>query len=855
MPLHEQLIQACLDHPGALMLEVQGLGGAPARACTYAQVHAAAEQLTALLPAQAVSPRVGLVMANGPEWVVADLALLIAGAVEVPVPLAFSAEQAHHLLAPVDLCLVDRAGQARLNAWLASPAWAGRRPPAVLNVDLDELLSRDTVRARRRWTREDDVCKVIHTSGTTSLPKGVRIRSQGLSDLLVSLRRRAPARAYARSFSLVPLSLLIEQVTAVYLTLLDGGTLVFPPDSIPLLGELGGTPVALLPCLRQARPSALTLPPSMVEALLAAAQTHILEDTVQRSERLFGRARPPFMACGGAPVASQTLAQLAALGLTLHEGYGLSENSSVVAWNAPGHFKAGTVGQALDHVQVRLSPAGELLVRSSSLFAGYDGGDPSSCGVDAEGWLHTGDLAEIDAEGFITVKGRLKNVFITAHGRNVAPEWVESRYRTLACVEQAVLFGEGLPAVCGFFVVAPGWTLEAAQVAIERFGQEHLSEVERAQRLVLVPAGPQVQREGFTVTGRPRRDQIWAQYLAPLAGATGAPKGTAEDRAAPAMRGAPQPALQSAAPWATDLPAQVSPLSAQAGHAGSRGLLLLAPPGSSVQALAPAPLLSRLAQAGFVLLRGYGPTMDDFSDLVRRLSRRITLDPARSFGGQGGVAQKVDAGLDAVGLHCENGNSPFMPDLCWFYCEQGPRTGSQTTVCDGQRVWAALSAPARQAFLQQDIVYSRRVEEDKWKRFAFHMLGGAKPLAHITVDDLVAQAGDPQRTRISLEADGAIQYRFQVGAVHTTLFGDGLAFANSLLGPSYHYERPRITFADGRALPADLLAEVQQVTEALTENIDWQTGDVVLIDNTRVMHGRRAIDDPSRRIFNALSYL
>jgi hypothetical protein len=87
------------------------------------------------------------------------------------------------------------------------------------------------------------------------------------------------------------------------------------------------------------------------------------------------------------------------------------------------------------------------------------------------------------------------------------------------------------------------------------------------------------------------------------------------------------------------------------------------------------------------------------------------------------------------------------------------------------------------------------------------------------------------------------------------LFGDRIAWANSIFGPSYNYETPRITFGDGREIPADLLDEMRGLTDELTRDIEWKNGDVVMIDNTRVMHGRRAITDPDRTIFNALSYL
>ncbi|MEU9595127.1 TauD/TfdA family dioxygenase [Streptomyces sp. NPDC048193] len=264
-------------------------------------------------------------------------------------------------------------------------------------------------------------------------------------------------------------------------------------------------------------------------------------------------------------------------------------------------------------------------------------------------------------------------------------------------------------------------------------------------------------------------------------------------------------------------------------------------------------LLGLLAEAGFLLLRGFETDMAAFTALVQNTSTSTTLDPARDFYSE--VAQKVDAGFDEVGLHTENGNSPFRSHLAWFFCEKAASSGSQTTVCDGYRVWEALSPATREAFAAQDIVYSRYVAEPQWRAMAHHLLGGTKPAQDIDVAELLALAGRLEGTDIVPEADGGVRYSFTTPAAGTTVFGERLSFANSILGPSFNYEKPTITFADGTGLSPQLLTEVEAVTAALTENLDWQDGDIAVIDNTRVMHGRRAITDPDRTIYNALSYI
>jgi len=153
----------------------------------------------------------------------------------------------------------------------------------------------------------------------------------------------------------------------------------------------------------------------LVEALAEKAQAH--GDKPGLMAALFGRETVPLLAAGGAPVNTDILLELDRLGIPVYQGYGLSENSSVATWNSRDANRIGTVGKPLAHVEVRISEEGELCLRSTSLFAGYSNEDPSSCSIDEDGWLHTGDLATQDDEGYISIVGRKKTMIITANGR------------------------------------------------------------------------------------------------------------------------------------------------------------------------------------------------------------------------------------------------------------------------------------------------------------------------------------------------------------------------------------------------------------------------------------------------------
>ncbi|WP_308311129.1 AMP-binding protein [Streptomyces sp. GbtcB6] len=509
------------------LVEVLAPDGSVARSYSYRHIVGAAAALAQTLrehPVRKRAPRepgdptdpgqlqVGLVTANGPEFLVADFAVLGADAVEVPVPLAFTAEQAASMLEDIDICLVDESGARRLAEWGADKVLPPGVPLRALDADRPTV---GTLPAPLFSGAEaaEHLCKIIHTSGTTSRPKGVCIRRGALEELIGSLRAAMPADAFRRYLSLVPFSLLIEQVTAVYLVVCDAGTVVLLPPEVPLVGTSSFAPRAVLPHVRAARASALVVAPALAEAMASRAEEvgTAGDDPVAD---LFGSSEAPLVCCGGAPVDADTLRALDGHGILVHEGYGLSENSSVVSWNTPAARRIGSVGRPLRHVRVKIAPDGELLVRSASLFAGYKGGDdPSGCQVDEEGWLHTGDLAAVE-DGFVWIKGRKKSVIITSAGRNVAPEWVEAQYRSHPAVLAVAVVGDGLPALHGLFLVDPSARPEAVRADLDALGLARLSQVERVEVAHVVPADESLHTEFFTVTGRPRRSAVRAAITA-----------------------------------------------------------------------------------------------------------------------------------------------------------------------------------------------------------------------------------------------------------------------------------------------------------------------------------------------------
>ena len=260
-----------------------------------------------------------------------------------------------------------------------------------------------------------------------------------------------------------------------------------------------------------------------------------------------------------------------------------------------------------------------------------------------------------------------------------------------------------------------------------------------------------------------------------------------------------------------------------------------------------------VAKHGVVILRGFTAGEKEFSALVHQASRRVTVDPARKFVSEN--AQLVDAGLDEIGLHCENGNAPRLPHLIWFHCVKAAKQGSRTTFCDGRRVWSILPVWVKQEFISKRIMYRRHLSSALWKKYVFHEVGGFKTVNDVRFQDLMNLADEVEGQSFVLLENERVFSEFRCAAVHATRFSNELAFANSLLGPSYNYEAPQICFEDGSDIPGEIWNEIRLCTDMCTEDIPWRDGDIAIIDNTRYMHGRQKILDVNRKICAALSYV
>jgi long-chain acyl-CoA synthetase len=448
--------------------------------------------------------RIVLMLRNIPEFHVLDLAASFCGATSISIYNSSSAEQVQYLaghcgakLAVVedqgflDRFLAVRDGLPQLEQLGVLHDPDGRAPDDVFRVD--GLLAAEPIDLAEaaEQCRPDDLATVIYTSGTTGPPKGVMLTHANVAWTVESLRRVLPLERYAgmRLISYLPMAHIAERMTSHYQQAFVGFEVTTCPDP----GVIGSY-------LREVRPDVFFGVPRVWEKLHAGVQAALGADpekaasfasavdaasplveaadwdraTPEQLHALAGLDAEAFApvrgllgldACqvaisGAAPLSVEVFRWFRAIGVPLSEVYGMSENSGPMTWTAT-RVKAGTVGPAIPGCEVRLGDDGEVLCRGGNVFAGYLDAPDKTADTLVDGWLHSGDIGELDDDGYLRIIDRKKELLITAGGKNVSPANLEAALKTIPLVGQAMAVGDGRPFIAALVVldpeVAPVW--------------------------------------------------------------------------------------------------------------------------------------------------------------------------------------------------------------------------------------------------------------------------------------------------------------------------------------------------------------------------------------------------------------
>jgi len=466
------------------------------------------DQVSALakgLIAAGIEPgdRVALMSRTRYEWTLADYAIWTAGAITVPVYETSSAEQVEWILSDSGA----RAAIAESDQHAEIISGLKDKLPDLGQLwrigGLDELaatgaaVTDDQVREHRSSRRASDLATIIYTSGTTGRPKGCELTHRNL----LSAVRNAVHGALPEVFEISGSgTLLFMPLAHVFARIIEIGCL----ESGAILGhwEDIGT---VAEGLREFRPTFLLAVPRVFEKVYNTAQQqasakpatarifvaatdtavaysqgvsagqlglglrvrHALFDRLVYAKlRAAVGGQVSYAVSGGAPLGERLGHFFRGVGITVLEGYGLTETSAAATVNKPVRNKIGTVGQPLPGVSARIADDGEILLRGGPIFAGYWHNDAATAeAMDAEGWLCTGDLGSLDDEGFLRVTGRKKEIIVTAGGKNVSPAVLEDRLRANPLISQCMVVGDGKPFVACLITLDPE--------ALDHWKQQH----------------------------------------------------------------------------------------------------------------------------------------------------------------------------------------------------------------------------------------------------------------------------------------------------------------------------------------------------------------------------------------------
>jgi len=477
-------------------------------------------------------------LSNRPEFHIADAAAMHLGAASFSVYPTYTAEQGEHVVGDAGARILITEPQFLEQALTLRDAGRTAVGPVVV---LDDSADAGTLEwaelpgcaepgfdfeARAAAVSPDDLLTLIYTSGTTGPPKGVQITHGNVMSLLASLSDRLGLPDGIRAISWLPMAHVAERLCTHYFPIVHGWSVTTCPN-----------PKAIAGLIPEVRPEFFFSPPRLWEKLragvLASSGDMPEGDAAAAALRAIGFDALRVAIVGAAPCPPEVVRFWHALGVRLCEVYGMSETTGVATVNPPDAVRIGTVGPPLPNVEVRLGEAGEVLVRGANVMRGYRNlPEKTAEALDAEGWLHTGDVGAFDDAGYLKIVDRIKEIIISAAGKNMSPANIEAELKTSGrLIGQACCIGDARPynvalitldpdAAAAFAAghgIAPDTLatddiVRAEVAAAVEEANTRLARVEQVRKFTILPEDWVADGDELTPTMKLKRAAITAKY-------------------------------------------------------------------------------------------------------------------------------------------------------------------------------------------------------------------------------------------------------------------------------------------------------------------------------------------------------